>query len=111
VKANCFINGETAQFIDWEYADLHNPWFDLAAIIYYFALNDDQSRTLIAAYNNDWEIKVSEPIFYAAQIALLWCDMLWHLDKFGRDYWSKLGKKRSRIYRLALHLDVNFADA
>jgi tRNA A-37 threonylcarbamoyl transferase component Bud32 len=106
VKANCFIQNGEAQFIDWEYADLHNPWFDLAAIVYYFDLDSDQSRTFLAAYQNDWQAKVEEPIFLAAQISLLWGDMLWHLDKFGGGYWPELAQKEQDLRLLALQMAI-----
>ena len=93
VAANCFMQGNRVHYIDWEYADLHNPWFDLAAIIVYFNLNDDQARTLLSSYKHQWQEKVGEPIFYASQITLLWSDMLWHLNKFGERYWPQLALK------------------
>lgn len=106
VKANCFMRGDSVQFIDWEYSDLHNPWFDIAAIVYYFGLDRGQSLTFLAAYHNGWHVKVKEPIFLAAQIALLWADMLWHLDKFGCDYWPELAQKDEDLQQLALRMGV-----
>jgi hypothetical protein len=106
VTANCFLQGNSGQFIDWEYADLHNPWFDLAAIVYYFNLDDDQSRTLLAAYRNDWKTGIEKPIFLASQIALLWGDMLWHLDNFGYAYWTELSEKKRNLRQLMQRLTL-----
>lgn len=100
VAANCFLQGNIAQFIDWEYADTHNPWFDLAAIIVYFGLDRKQTEFFISCYDQTLVEKINQPIFYASQIALLWGDMLWHLNKFGGEHWQKLNLKNKTLNKL-----------
>lgn len=81
VKENCFITETGAQFIDWEYTQINNPWFDLAIIIYSLALDQQQAASLIKAYNPNWLDSITTPIYFAAQCAMLWCDILWHLAR------------------------------
>ncbi|GHA18258.1 hypothetical protein GCM10008090_29800 [Arenicella chitinivorans] len=86
VISNCLFEAKRVWFIDWEYTMLHNPWFDLAAIVLYFELDSQQSQHFLAHYAPGWEAKQQTPIFLAAQIALLWGDLLWHLSKYGTPY-------------------------
>lgn len=98
VTSNCLLESDRVWFIDWEYAMLHNPWFDLASIVLYFGLDAEQSSRLLKHYHPDWEAKQSTPIFIAAQIALLWGDLTWHLSKYGDDY---LAANPTRFAQLA----------
>ncbi len=100
VSANCFLLEKSAIFIDWEFAGQNNPWFDLAAIIYYQALTDQQAAQFIGAYSQGLEESLNQPIFFSSQIALLWGDMLWHLAKFGQDFWPELAQKEKDLHRL-----------
>ncbi len=100
VVANCFFDQGHATFIDWEYAQVHNPWFDLAAIIYYNQLDQKQAMFFLDQYQTNWSDKVGTLIFYTSQLALLWGDMLWHLAKFGEDYWQNLEQKHADLNRL-----------
>ena len=106
VAANCFVGPDGAMFIDWEYAQRHNPWFDLAGIIYYLRLNDQQIKTLIDAYDPDWSELTDQPIVTAAQCAILWGDMLWHLARGGREAWPDMGQKLSDLVELTATLEV-----
>lgn len=100
VAANCFITEGTAQFIDWEYADWHNPWFDIAAIIYYLRLDRAQAEVLLGNYKEGWQNYLDSRIFFTSQVVLLWGDMLWHLAKFGESYWSELTVKYDDLNKL-----------
>lgn len=97
VAANVFVDGSQAHLIDWEYANLHNPWFDLAAIVLYLKLTREQARTLLKAYELFQPNLVEARIFLVSQVALLWGDMLWHLAKFGEAYWSNLVEKEQQL--------------
>ena len=101
VVANCFVSEQAAMFIDWEYADYHNPWFDLAAIIYYFRLSESEIKDFLGEYGR---VGISDHIINLSQVALLWGDMLWHLAKFGEAYWSELGQKDLDLRILLDHL-------
>ena len=98
VTSNCLFEPDRVWFIDWEYAMLHNPWFDLAAIVVYFELDAQTSQRFLAHYAPGWESKLETPIFLASQIALLWGDLLWHLSKYGADY---LDANQARFDQLA----------
>ncbi|RBP53692.1 phosphotransferase [Arenicella xantha] len=117
VRSNCLFTNERAWLIDWEYAMQHNPWFDLAAIILYFELDTKQSTRFLNAYSSaylnsgssqdslDWAAKIDQPIFQAAQLALLWGDLLWHLNKYGNHYRVDNPKR----FKLLAHLAANLA--
>lgn len=107
VTENCFINKGKVQLIDWEYAQLHNPWFDLAAVIYYFDLNDNQAREFLACYGTDYADRIAEPIFYAAQCALLWGDILWYIANNKEGNHKSVETKLSDLAHLTKHLNIH----
>lgn len=111
VVENCIFNDSVhsnnkAIFIDWEYAQMHNPWFDLAAAIYYFKLSEQQSAVFLEQYQSGWSQKISTPIYTSSQIALIWGDVLWHLAKFGPEYKAQLSKKLLDLKSLAEQFGV-----
>jgi len=110
VKENCVIQAERALFIDWEFAQRHNPWFDLAAIVVYFRLSDAQSTALLKCYYQNWQDKIQQPIFYAAQIAVLWGDLLWNLSRSGMDYRHHNEYRFKELITLALKLNIHLPD-
>ncbi|MFT5612262.1 MAG: thiamine kinase [Arenicella sp.] len=107
VLSNCLLDDGKALLLDWEFAQINNPWFDLASIIYYWQLNATQSRAFLAANHTDLEEQHQQPIFYAAQCAVLWLDILWHLDKFGPGHYSKLTEKIDHLKELTQALEVH----
>ena len=109
VAANCFVEGGQALFIDWEYAAAHNPWFDLAAIIIYQKLSAEQAQDFLQSYDSTFANHVERSIFFTSQIALLWGDMLWHLDQFGEGHWPQLAYKSRVLKNLANQLGVSLA--
>lgn len=106
VAENCFVIDGRALFIDWEYSQRHNPWFDLAAIIYYLKLDAESAKLFLANYNNGWEKLFGSTIFYSSQCALLWGDVLWHLDHNGEKSWSSLAIKWQDLQYLAKKLNI-----
>lgn len=100
VAGNCFVIDGQAQFIDWEYSQLNNPWFDLAAIIYYQQLDNKDAAEFLDDYQAGWSVFVGTSIFYTSQLCLLWGDMLWHLAKFGPEFWPRLVVKLNDLERL-----------
>lgn len=110
VVDNCLFYSrsyQTATLIDWEYAQYHNPWFDLAAIVYYFKLSEQQAADFLEHYQAGWSTHQNKPIFYASQISLLWGDVLWHAAKFGSAYKPQLQKKLSDIEKLLLGFNLS----
>lgn len=106
VNENCFIVDGNALFIDWEFAQAHNPWFDIAALIYYCRLNNDQAALLLKNYHPASQQQVGQPIFWASQIALLWTDILWHVAKRGWNAWPNLGQKMNDLKNLAERFEI-----
>jgi hypothetical protein len=104
VAANILVGTKSVILIDWEFADWHNPWFDLAALIYYLQLSDKQAADLLNAYQRIGASEVASRIFKVSQVALLWGDMLWHLAKFGESFWPELAQKRGDLMRLVSEL-------
>lgn len=110
VTQNCYLSGKHALFIDWEFAQLNNPWFDIASIIYYWQLDATQTSALLSNYQPGWELQAEAPIFYAAQCSVLWLDILWHLNKYGADFCTQLQAKFSALYKLARKLGIELPD-
>jgi aminoglycoside phosphotransferase (APT) family kinase protein len=51
-SGNILWNGQSCKLIDWEYARLANPLFDLASLSHYFDLSDAQLEILLANYSD-----------------------------------------------------------
>lgn len=94
VTENCFVTDTATQFIDWEFAQLNNPWFDLASTIYYFQLNEQQTTQLLKTYAKESELNTDDNnILFAAKCSVIWLDILWHLSKFGPTSWHQQQQK------------------
>jgi len=86
VAQNFLFIGDRIQIIDWEYAMLNNPWFDLASVAIYQQLDQNQTKQLLLSYNKSFTKRANETIFHAAQLSVLWCDLLWHIERYGNSY-------------------------
>jgi thiamine kinase-like enzyme len=106
VADNCFITETGVSFIDWEYAQIHNPWFDLAAIIAYLQLSDSDAALFLEAYQVGFGVKTNTAIFYTSQIALLWVDILWHLANIDIGFTPQLNKKIATLGKLAANVHI-----
>jgi len=106
VQENCLIN-DKLYLIDWEFAQQHNPWFDLAAIVVYFRLDEQQSSEFLNLYQAGWQKKMQDHIFYTSQISLLWGDLLWNMHKFGNDYRTDNTDRFDRLIQLAAKLEID----
>ncbi len=98
VAENCFVSDGSALFIDWEFAQLNKPWFDLAALSIYLNLNARQSTLLLEAYQAS-DHTAEQSIYIAAQCAVLWLDVLWYQQNFSGTHPLQEQKLR-RIDRL-----------
>jgi thiamine kinase-like enzyme len=81
VRENCLFAKHALLLIDWDYAGLNNPWFDLASLIYYLELSDDHAQQLLTLYDPQFGIQVGRPIYWAALCAVVWLDVLWHTSR------------------------------
>lgn len=106
VTQNCLFKSGSTVLIDWEFAQHNNPWFDLAAIIHYFKLNDSQAQTFLSSYKPGWQQKIKDRIFHTSQIAVLWCDLLWSMQTLGADYQSKNAARFAQLRKLSLKVGV-----
>ena len=106
VVENCLFNDGSVQFIDWEFAQRNNPWFDLAAIIVYFKLDQSEAQEFLSAYKRGWSNKTTEAIFYTSQIALLWCDLLWNMHNHGKQYRLENPERFQQLAALAAKIDI-----
>ncbi len=112
VAANIFCSaGGPAQFIDWEYAQLNNPWFDLAAVVFYLQLSGRATDLFLnhyrlacggklAAHNN--APLSAKACLVEATTALLWGDVLWHLHTLGNTVRPQLAHKFAWLEQHAL---------
>ena len=106
VRENCFSNQDQFMFIDWEYAQSHNPWFDLGAVVLYSDLSKEQAETFLDAYAKGFSEKVASPIYYSSQCAVLWVDILWYLAKFGMQSSKSMEKKWQKLEDLTGKLNI-----
>ena len=106
VKENCLNKNDRAVFIDWEYAALNNPWFDLAAIIFYRDLSDKEALEFLQTYRG-WGHKLNSPIYFASQITLLWGDLLWHVHTFGDTYLHSNLHRFENLRSLARQVNID----
>lgn len=100
VRENCFITESGAKFIDWEYAQINHPWFDLATLIYSLKLDLQQVTRFIQAYNRQWLASINTPVYYSAMISMLWCDILWYLARNQTTESINLENKMSDLHKL-----------
>ncbi|WZO96639.1 phosphotransferase [Isosphaeraceae bacterium EP7] len=58
LPANILNDGERISLVDWEYAGIGHPLFDLAGVSANCRLDDDQEQTLLAHYLGDRELSI-----------------------------------------------------
>lgn len=63
--------------LDWEYAALGDPYFDLAALVLNFNMNQQQTIELLAAYEGQFE-PGAEPRLRASKAIYLYLELLWY---------------------------------
>ena len=93
VAANIFIHNKNAVFIDWEYAQINNPFFDLAAVVFYLQLHDQQRDFFLKSYFERPASAQDLSNLETSTAVLLWGDVLWHLHTFGLTFAPKLKHK------------------
>jgi hypothetical protein len=106
VIQNCLFQHDSIKFIDWEFAQRNNPWFDLAAIIHYFELDSSQASEFLSNYQHGWNRKANDSIFYTSQIAVLWCDLLWNMHNRGNGYRLKHTDRFKQLADLASKINI-----
>lgn len=106
ISENCFINDNSAWFIDWEYAHINNPWFDLASILSYFDLSITQAKHFLSVYKDGWQEKIESDIYYAAQALVQWCDLLWRRQKFSESNAINLKQGIEKVNRYSQYLGI-----
>lgn len=106
VAQNCIFKHGSAMFIDWEFAQRNNPWFDLGAIIHYFELNNSEALKFLSSYDVGLQKKTNDRIFYTSQIAVLWCDLLWSMHTLSRDYKDQNLGRFDQLSKLAHKLGI-----
>lgn len=93
--------------IDWEYAQLNNPWFDIASAFYYFKLDAAARIRFMHAYDKTLVEKLDQPIVTAALCTVVWTDILWHLDRDEGKKWSQLKQTLDQLRAYASQLGVS----
>ncbi len=108
VQENCLV-ADKLVLIDWEFAQQHNPWFDLAAVVLYFRLDHQDASDFLRFYKRGWQNKTQDTIFYTSQVALLWGDLLWNMHKFGKKYRINNPHRFEQLGQLAAKLNIDLA--
>ncbi len=109
VKENCLFDRQQAWLIDWEFAQLNNPWFDLGSIMLYFELNSSQANQLFEHYFGHTEFDALSRISQLAQLCVLWCDLLWQISKHGHGYIAEARERFDDLAKRAKRLDVELS--
>jgi len=97
VRENCLFDDQQAWLIDWEFAQINNPWFDIGSIVLYFELDTSQTDELLTGYFEHTKFNASSRLCKLAQLCVLWCDLLWQVSKYGHD---KVEHEQSRFNNL-----------
>ena len=108
VTENCRVMDNQAVFIDWEYAQLNNPWFDIASIFYYFNFDRQARLKFIQHYDKSFLEQLEKPICVAAICTVLWTDILWHLERGSEDEWHRQQQKIDVLRGYANQLGLAF---
>ena len=106
VKENCLFDTRKAWLIDWEFAQLNSPWFDLGSIVLYFKLSPSQTNNLLAHYFGHEQFEASSRITQLAQLCVLWCDLLWQISKHGHGYIARMQERFDDLAERAKQLGV-----
>lgn len=73
--------GDPLRLVDWEYAGVGDPAFDLACLVRAFAFSEPEARQLLGFYqalggNCPWE-RIEEMLQIADFVAVLWANVFW----------------------------------
>lgn len=114
LAANIIDAGERLWFVDWEYAGVGHPLFDLAGLSGNCALDDEQERALLRAYQGDSthpedmdpeDIEQQRRELRTLKIASLLREALWSFiqtEKSGLDFdYHKYASDNLEAYRIA----------
>lgn len=74
---NIILQGSTARLIDWEYAGLNSPYFDIASLIEMLQLNEEQTQELSLAYWGEKLLKERRNALRDFQIIVRFVNWLW----------------------------------
>lgn len=106
VKENCLFDAQQVWLIDWEFAQLNNPWFDLGSIILYFKLDPPKTNKFLTHYFGHKKFDASSRITQLAQLCVLWCDLLWQISKHGHAYIVEAQERFDELAERAKQLDI-----
>ena len=84
------LDASPLRFVDWEYAGVGDPAFELAAIIGYHDLSTAATRSLVGAYDPGLDIE-------RLSIARVLFDLIHALWLEAADAWSSLGSERRAV--------------
>ena len=80
--------------IDWEYAAMGDPYFDLAVIVEEHGLDSAQCRALLVAYigvdGSDAGIVSAQQHLYHARVVYCYLSLLWYAVQNSGDRWQTL---------------------
>lgn len=106
VQENCLFDEQQAWFIDWEFAQVNNPWFDLASIMLYFNLDNTQADVLLQSYFDNKHFHSSSRLCVLAKLCVLWCDLLWQVHTKGLKYIERNEERFKALEKMAKTLNV-----
>ena len=95
--------GDKFYFLDWEYAGLNHPYFDIATLCHSLNLSDKNTQLLWNAYSNDGSLidvkKLDQWILFIQYLDLFWRKSIEKLAPIYKDKMdiSALEKKLSLL--------------
>lgn len=96
VLDNILYSQDRLFLLDWEYAALGDPYFDLAALVLNFNMDQHQTRELLVAYEGQFQTTAQQHL-RASQAIYLYLELLWYQLQGGlRDDPQLLERTRQR---------------
>lgn len=100
--AENLLTGNDAELIalDWEYAAMGDPYFDLAVVVEGHQMDDALVQILLENYTIE---RINAALQRLASLRVIYCylDLLWHLVQSGAQNQAMLESKFERLRKLA----------
>jgi thiamine kinase-like enzyme len=101
-----FLDGGTVRILDWEYAGMNTPFFDLAIVSENHQFTEEQEQMLLSSYFGSVDSTIIERTRHMKELFLLrdatWCLVQSCISDIGFDF---LGYAEQLFRRLTRYLE------